>query len=103
MHHHTSLPADMQLINLFQFRQGAYNCLGKAKDALFELSDALLVTPSAPSLAHLSLSPLFRRRWPSVYEAMQDGTPDTQALLHLYASHVRGSTCPTLSTPYTPT
>ena len=92
----------MQLNNLIQFRQGAYRCLGKAKDALFELSDALLVTPSVPSLAHLSLSPLFRRRWPSVYEAVQDATPDTQALLSLYASRVQPSepsTHPTLSTP----
>src|SRR5712691_8209783 len=99
MYHQTSLSAEMQLNNLIEFRQASYRCIGKAKDALFELSDAVLVTPQAPSLAHLSLSPLFRRRWPSVYEALQDGTPDTQALLKVYSSHVQYSACPTLSTP----
>ncbi len=74
-------------------------CLGKAKDALFELTDALILTRSAPSLAHLSQSPLFRRRWPSVYEALQDGTPDGKALLRLYSGHVPASVCPTLRTP----
>lgn len=97
MHHHTSLSADKQLNNLIEFRQASYERLGKAKDALFELSDALMVTPSAPSLAHLSLSPLFRRRWPSVYEALQDGTPNREALLHLYSSHVQESVCPALA------
>lgn len=102
MHHHTSLSADEQLNNLIEFRQGAYRCLSKARDALFELGDALLTTPSMPSLAHLSLSPLFRRRWPSVYEALQDATPypDREALLSLYAGHVRSSLYPTLSTPH---
>src|SRR5438034_421836 len=99
MHHQTSLSADKQLNNLIEFRQASYERLGKAKDALFELSDALMVTPCLPSLAHLSLSPLFRRRWPSVYEALQDGTPDRKALLRLYSSHVQDSVCPTLSTP----
>jgi hypothetical protein len=99
MHHHPSQSADKQLNNLIEFRQAAYTSLGKAKDALFELSDAVLVTPQAPSLAHLSLSPLFRRRWPSVYEAVQDGTPNREALLKVYSSHVQESACPTLSTP----
>lgn len=99
MHHQTSVSADKQLNNLIEFRQASYRCLGKAKDALFELSDALMLTPSAPSLAHLSLSPLFRRKWPSVYEALQDGTADREALLRLYSSYVQESVCPTLSTP----
>ncbi|HVF98255.1 MAG TPA: NF041680 family putative transposase, partial [Chloroflexia bacterium] len=99
MSHQTSQSADKQLNNLIEFRQEGYRCLGKAKDALFELGDALLTTPSLPSLAHLSLSPLFRRRWPSVYEALQDGTPDRDALLHLYTTRVQHSVCPTLSTP----
>jgi hypothetical protein len=98
MHHHPSYPADKQLNNLIEFRQVSYRCLGKAKDALFELGDALLTTPSLPSLAHLSLSPLFRRRWSSVYEALQDATPDTQALLNLYSSYVQESVCPSLTT-----
>ncbi len=93
-HTHT---ADKQLNNLIEFRQASYRRLGRAKDALFELSDALMLTPQAPSLAHLSLSPLFRRRWHSVYEALQDGTPDREALLKLYSTHVQKSACSTFT------
>ncbi len=39
------------------FRQAAYNHLGKARDATFELTDAVLLTRSAYSLADLSLCP----------------------------------------------
>lgn len=99
MHHHTSQSADKQLNNLIEFRQAAYAYLGRAKDALFELTDAIMLTPQAPSLAHLSLSPVFRRRWPSVYEALQDGSPDREALLHHYTSHIQNSVCSTLTTP----
>jgi len=88
MNHHT-LSADQQLNNLIAFRQASYGCLVSARDALFELSDAVLLTPQAPSLAHLSLSPIFRRRWPSVYAALQDGAADSAALLGLYSRHVQ--------------
>jgi hypothetical protein len=37
--------------------------LGNARDALFELTDAVLVTPATPSLPHLSLASVLRRRW----------------------------------------
>ena len=63
------------------FRQAAYNYLGKAHDATFELTDAVLLTRSAYSLADLSLSPVFRRRWPSIYEALQDCRPQRRILL----------------------
>jgi hypothetical protein len=45
------------------FRQAAYNHLGKARDATFELTDAVLLTRNAYSLADKSLCPVFRRRW----------------------------------------
>lgn len=93
------MSADKQLNNLIEFRQAAYQHMNQAHDALFELSDALMVTPSVPSLAHLALSPLFRRKWPSVYEALQDGKPDREELLRLYATHVQSSEYPTLSQP----
>lgn len=99
MNHHPSQSADKQLSNLIQFRQASYEQLGRAKDALFELGDALLLTPQAPSLAHLSLSPVFRRRWPSVYEALQDGSPNREGLLRLYSHQVDNSHYPTLLTP----
>jgi hypothetical protein len=45
----------------------------RAGDALFNLADALLSESQAKSLAELSLSPSFQRKWPSVYAALQDG------------------------------
>jgi DDE superfamily endonuclease len=97
--HHQTQSANMQLNNLIEFRQAAYHQLGRAKDAQFELSDALMLTHSLPSLAHLSLSPMFRRRWPSVYEGLQDGTPDREGLLRLYTKHLHSSSYPALNTP----
>ena len=81
---------------LSAFRARAYERLGTAKDALFELMDAVLLTPSANSFAELSLSPVFRRRWPSVYESLQDGRPDRDGLLALYADLISGEDRPLL-------
>ena len=69
---------------LQEFRQAIYNNLRKAQDATFELMDALLLTRTAQSLADLSLSCVFRRQWPSVYEALQDTRPSRQQLMKLY-------------------
>ncbi|MEM7591468.1 MAG: hypothetical protein AAF383_08100 [Cyanobacteria bacterium P01_A01_bin.83] len=44
--------------------------MGNAKDAVFELTDAAILTRSPESLAELSLSPVFRRKWHSTYEAL---------------------------------
>jgi hypothetical protein len=74
---------------LTQFRQATYKCLGTGKDALFELCDAIMTTPAANSFAELSCSKYFRRRWPSVYEALQDGRPDRKALMKLYCQHIK--------------
>jgi hypothetical protein len=60
---------------LKQFRQGVYTILGNAKDALFDLMDAVLVTRSVYSFVELSLSPVFRRQWSSIYEALSDSKP----------------------------
>lgn len=83
-----------QLNKLIAFRQGAYACLGPARDALFELGDAVLLTPAVRSLAELSLAPVFRRRWPSVYAALADGQPNRSSLLRLYVAQL-----PTLARP----
>ena len=42
-------------------------------DALFDLLDALLLSGPVRSFAELSQSPAFRRRWPSLYAALEDG------------------------------
>jgi hypothetical protein len=75
----------MDLIaRLQELRQSAYEYLCKAKDATFELMDAVLLTRNAYSLAELSLSPIFRRQWSSIYEALQDTRPQRNKLMRLY-------------------
>lgn len=61
---------------LHQFRQQMYQCLSASRDALFNLSDALLCETQAHSLVELSLSPHFTRQWPSIYQALQKGRVD---------------------------
>ena len=69
---------------LIQFRQAAYGCLGQARDAMFELGDAVIQMRQVQSFVELSCAPAFRRKWPSAYEALQDGNPKRTALLELY-------------------
>jgi hypothetical protein len=57
---------------LNQYRHSLYGQLGKAKDAVFELMDAVLVSASIKSFVSLSQSPVFRRQWSSVYAALHD-------------------------------
>jgi hypothetical protein len=63
-----------------RFRQQVYDCFERQQDALFNLCDALVSEPAARSLAELSLSPFFVRRWPSLYAALQDGRINTERL-----------------------
>ena len=87
---------------LKQFRQEAYELLGKAKDATFELMDAVLLTRSVYSFAELSLSPVFRRRWPSLYEALEDSRPNRQKLMKLYIKHISKDSRVILAGDHTP-
>lgn len=70
------------------FRQAVYKNLCKAKDATFELTDAVILSRNAYSLADLSLCPMFRRKWSSVYEALQDTRPQRQKLMRLYIEQI---------------
>jgi hypothetical protein len=56
-----------------RIRQQVYGCFSRSADALFELVDALTSESAARSLPELSQSPFFRRKWGSVYEALEDG------------------------------
>lgn len=76
----------MNLNTLKEFRHALYACFRRAADALFELSDALLTETTARSLIELSQSPLFQRRWPSLYAALQDGRIDRNKLRQVLAS-----------------
>lgn len=78
----------MNCDTLADFRRTLYACFQKAGDALMNLVDALLTETPARSLVELSLSPCFERRWPSLYEALQDAKIDRTALHTLFADQV---------------
>ena len=70
---------------LQEFRQTLYNTLGNARDALFDLMDAVLdavlVSGCLVSFVSLSQSPVFRRECSSTYAAVQDsGLPRGKVL-----------------------
>jgi hypothetical protein len=59
------------LARLGGFRTELHACFTRRADALFELGDALLCAQTAlPSLPHLSLEPVCRRGWGSIYDAL---------------------------------
>src|SRR5437763_6246120 len=74
----------MNLNTLNEFRHGMYDCLGNAKDALFNLVDALASEAGARSFPELSFSPFFERSWASLYEALEDGQIDAERLRQLF-------------------
>jgi DDE superfamily endonuclease len=71
------------------FRRSFYECLHRRKDALFELTDAILSTDAAaPSPVHLSLQPAHRRGWASLYAALlSHGRIDAEVLRELLVRH----------------
>lgn len=68
----------MNLNTIMQTRHQIWQCFSRSGDALFELADALTCESTARSLPELSLSSAFRRKWPSVYEALEDGRIESQ-------------------------
>ena len=87
----------MKCETLREFRQLAYKMLGAAKDATFELMDAVMTTPKANCLTEMALNPLFCRKWPSVSEALQDCQPDREQLMKLYIQQTLGVERPILA------
>jgi hypothetical protein len=81
----------MKYDRLKTFRQDTYSMLGKAHDATFELMDSVMTTRNASCLAEFSLSPLFRRKWSSVYEALQDNRPNRNKLMRRYIQEIDSS------------
>lgn len=74
----------MNLNTLQAFRHGMYHCFGNAKDALFNLVDALASEAGARSFPELSFSPFFERSWASLYEALEDGQIDATRLRQIF-------------------
>jgi len=78
-----------QFNKLIEFRQAVYeNGLTNAKDAQFELVDALLSNPLIRSFPELSQSVVFRRKWTSVYEALRKGKQKREWLERFFISKV---------------
>jgi hypothetical protein len=78
--------ANLPLVRLGHFRAELHACCTRRADALFELGDALLCAPAVPSLPHLSLEPVCRRGWGSVYAALARGRIDAERLRDLLVS-----------------
>ena len=58
---------DPMIFNQLQeFRQTLYDTLGNARDPIFDVMDAVLVSACVVSYVSLSQSPGFRRQWPSI-------------------------------------
>ena len=75
-------------IKLKKFRKQLYHCLGKSKDAVFELTDAAILSRNPTSLAELSLSPVFRRQWHSTYESLEDCNPSRDKMMAAYSQQI---------------
>jgi hypothetical protein len=86
------MDSSAQLLDALRaFRDSFYRCFGLRADALFELTDALLTAGSVPSPVHLSLAPVHRRGWGSLYAALSRGRIDEVPLRDLLARrHLAG-------------
>jgi hypothetical protein len=67
------------------FRAGLHACCTRRADALVDLADALLCSETVSSLPRLSLEPVHRRGWGSVYAALASGQIDAERLRDLLA------------------
>lgn len=76
---------------LRQFRHDLYDSFARAKDALFQTIDALMTTTHTKSFPELSQSPWFERKWPSWYEAFEDGRIDEKRLRETFARYLPAS------------
>ncbi len=86
---------------LKQLRQSAYTLLGKGKDAIFDLIDALLSSPQVKSFVELSLSPVFRRGWSSLYAGLGNSRPQRRKLMKLYIEQMPSAGRPLLAGDHT--
>jgi hypothetical protein len=77
----------MHFSTLQQFRRNLYDCFEAARDALFNVNDALLTDCLAQSLIELSLASCFERKFSSVYAAFRDGRLERKRLRELFASY----------------
>jgi hypothetical protein len=86
---------------LKRFRQSAYTLLGKGKDVIFDLMDAVLTSPQVNSFVELSLSPVFRRAWSSLYAGLRQSRLPRRKLMQLYIEQISTETRPLLAGDHT--
>jgi hypothetical protein len=84
----SAIPTMTSLADLAEFRKRIYNGLGPSRDSLFDLMDATLTSRSLSSFVELSLSPVFRRQWSSLYKGIERGQPPGRELMKLYAQRI---------------
>lgn len=78
-----------QLNKIIEFRQQVYaQGLTKARDAQFELVDALLSNRTIQSFPELSFAPQHRRQWHSAYAALKNGQQDRTRLTEYFIEQV---------------
>jgi hypothetical protein len=73
---------------LRQFRHDIHDCFLRAKDVLFNTVDALMTETQAKSFPELSQSLWFERKWPSLYEAFEDGRIEEKRLREIFARYL---------------
>ena len=80
---------EKQLNKIIEFRQQVYGQgLTKARDAQFELIDALLSNRTIQSFPELSFAPVHRRQWHSAYAALENGQQDRAWLTEYFIAQV---------------
>jgi hypothetical protein len=83
------ISTEKQLDKIIEFRQQVYaHGLTKARDAQFELVDALLSSRTIQSFPELSFAPVHRRRWHSAYAALGNGQQDRTWLTEYFTEQV---------------
>ncbi|OYQ64162.1 hypothetical protein B9G53_13415 [Pseudanabaena sp. SR411] len=91
----------MIIDKLQDFRQQVYGFLGNGRDAIFDLMDAVLTSPSVKSFAELSLSAVYRRKWSSLYESLKDNRPRRGRLRRLCVEQIPKDIRPLLAGDHT--
>jgi hypothetical protein len=74
-------------VSLRTLRARLYALFNKRADALFELTDAILTADHVPSPPHLSLAPVHRCGWGSLYAALAQGRIGEGTLKNLLIHH----------------
>jgi len=83
-----------QFNKLGEFRQATYEYgFTQARDAQFELVDALLAGRPVRSFPELSLVPTFRRQWHSSYAAIERGDKTGHGWNGTWCSRCRRRVC----------